>query len=1033
MKKYHGLVNRRRVIATLEDKANITGYRWTLPQKIPQGFIENHSRNGEFLHNARTGPVTIRDVDGRDKHTICTAYYEQDQLTLKEKPKPAVGEWVEGLAGRYHGRNSRNWEQEHLTLNEIIEVLNAGFAFAPGRFNPPEGESLRSGDYCEHRQIILLDGDEWTDRHPSPPDFHQLLELYPDLPKDFYWVGESISSRSSLKPELRTRLLLVLPKPIYKGETELWETVIDALVTKYPFIARGVGVDKVRLSFGNARPECENRVLGAMVSLDTFTQWQHIAREKSEKAQALRLQTQRLKAERTARLEKDNALKTELARRGHAIDTENKDPIYEFCEADPVALLTDYSLATHLAGNAWNWHDSSPGRSFELSDGIIKPFSNTMQTASPETEGTKPVNAHRFILYYLHKLDISRDRDKHELRCILADAGYGRHPDVYKQSKRAVKVAGVREGLVSPLEIRSAAPPLPKEHIRRALQTLEQNAPEIAKAFQQKARVVGLRSGTGEGKTEYVIILAVEGSAIAMSLNTIPLAAQVYDRFDKAETQAFLWHSRWYGYQNKKQVNLIPLRQRIRAFERGDLLCIKPHLCKASQDRGVTAPVAVCSRCEVQDACRAKGYLSQTEIAQQTQALCIAQPKLFIDPTYRGFFKQLSKGQPSDRICVIDEAKAHNMFLECSLSKAVLQQWVSDFSGEYLGEFAEMVLEMLEVHSVSPYEVAALVDKFEDKDLRELSRQCVRYRLPYKRIRRGYTDKKSGNALAYHCVEFQGSVSAYIAVDYDAYDLLQAADLPTLQPQEVSEQGYMTLTPSQAFALGVYKPGDLQGINALPRLWETSNWTPFQQLKAFIERYKREVDAPIWYSDGVLYWVIPPVVHKRVKRLVCMSATLQKEAFERAFDSVETTFIETPPTHWVDGAKAFQVRTGAYPRRSLFDSVYDPEKKKWQPLRLTDSGGRYLGYIENEVARDKSVKHVLITMKGILDLCGKELTKTHKNLTLMSFHKMEGLDFTDSGVVFWIFGCPEVSEDIIAWRAKVLYGNDSEALNYDAR
>ena len=95
---FPGLVNRTRKIATLEDKANLTGFRWTLPQKIPQGFIENHSRNGEFLHNARTAPVSIRDVDGRDKHTICTAYYEQDQLTLKEKPKPAVGEWVEGLS-----------------------------------------------------------------------------------------------------------------------------------------------------------------------------------------------------------------------------------------------------------------------------------------------------------------------------------------------------------------------------------------------------------------------------------------------------------------------------------------------------------------------------------------------------------------------------------------------------------------------------------------------------------------------------------------------------------------------------------------------------------------------------------------------------------------------------------------------------------------------------------------------------------------------------------------------------------------------
>ena len=71
----------------------------------------------------------------------------------------------------------------------------------------------------------------------------------------------------------------------------------------------------------------------------------------------------------------------------------------------------------------------------------------------------------------------------------------------------------------------------------------------------------------------------------------------------------------------------------------------------------------------------------------------------------------------------------------------------------------------------------------------------------------------------------------------------------------------MVFTPTQAFSLGVYVQSDLEGINALPRLWEPSNWTPFQQLKAFIERYPREVDAPIWYDEGVLRWVIPPMVH----------------------------------------------------------------------------------------------------------------------------------------------------------------------------
>ena len=241
----------------------------------------------------------------------------------------------------------------------------------------------------------------------------------------------------------------------------------------------------------------------------------------------------------------------------------------------------------------------------------------------------------------------------------------------------------------------------------------------------------------------------------------------------------------------------------------------------------------------------------------------------------------------------------------------------------------------------------------------------------------------------------------------------------------------MTLTPAQAFALGVCNPADLEGINALPRLYKQSNWTPFQQLKRFSERYRREVDAPIWYVDGKLKWVISPVVHSRVKRLVCMGATLQREGFERAFDSVPTTFIETPPTPWVEGAKAYQVRTGAYPRRSLYDSVYDDETKNWQPVRLTDSGARYLGYIQNKIARDRAVKHVLITMKGIVKFVGKELTKKHKNLTIMSFQKMEGLDFTDSGMVFWVFGCPEVHKDITAWRVKVLYGNDTDTICCD--
>lgn len=1039
--KYPGLVNRKRVIATLEDKANITGFRWSQPDKIQQGFVEKLNEKDDFLYYSLTEPVTICDVDGREKVTKKTSFYKQDYKTSHKQA--VIGVWVEGLASTYHGRKSSNWVQEYLTLSEIIEVLNAGFAFAPGLFSPPAGQSARSAEYCKYRQIILFDGDEWTDGCSAPPDLNALLAQYPDMVKDFYWVGESISSRSSLKPELRTRLMLVLPQPILKGQSYLWETAVDTVVGKYPFIARGVGIDKVRISFGNARPECENITLGGLVSDYTFSEWQQIASEKQAKAEALRLENERQKAEHKERREKNNKLKTELVRRGHAVETFT-DPLVAFCEVDAAQLLVDLGLASHLSGNAWNWHGSSPGRSFELSDGIIKPFSHSMQSSSPESDSTKPVNAHRFILYYLHNLDISKDNDKRELRCLLADSGHGTHPDTYKQAKRTEKIAAVREGLISPLELRSAAKPLPKERTDRVLQTLEDNAPMIENAFRENARVVGLRAGTGEGKTEGAISLAVDGRAVAMSLNTTLLAEQVYSRFDAAETHAFLWRSRWFGYGNseieRKKVNLIPLRERIRKFEQGDVFCIKPHLCKASQDRGVPAPVAVCHTCEVRDKCVEKRYLSQTQTAQKSQVLCIVSPKLFIDPLHRGFFRQISKGQPSDRVCVIDEAKAHELFIDCSLSKAVLQQWVKDWAGESLGDFADKTIDLLEKDR-DFYAVAELVDSLTDNEIKELSRQASRYRVPYKVVNRQLANKDRGNLLADCALRFENGKVVYVPVHREAYDTLRDRRISVIQPLKEFEteaeernrrrtgEGYLTLTPTQAFALGIYNPTNLNDIEALPRLWEQSNWTPFQQLKTFIARYKRKVDAPIWYSDGVLHWVIPPVVHSRVKRLVCMSATLQKEGLERAFDSIDRkkiTFIETPPTLLVDGAWSFQVRTGGYPRGSLLEYNTD-----WQPVGLNKTGKYFLELIETEVERDRAVRHVLITFNFIAEKYGKELTEKHSNLDVLSFHKMEGLDYTESGIVFWVLGCPDVSNAVVEQRARVLFGNDTKPLDYE--
>ena len=850
--------------------------------------------------------------------------------------------------------------------------------------------------------------------------------------------------------------MLVLPEPIGKGDGELWLAAIDAIVTKYPFIARGVGIDKVRLSFGNARPECENRILGGFLSTEIFTQWKQIASESQVKAEQLRVKTEKQTAENAARRAEKTAVTTELKRRGHAI-ADNQDPIRVFCEVKAETVLLDNGLATRVSGNVWNWYESSQGRSFELLDGVMHVFSGTMQLSHPETDSTKPVNAHRFILYHLHKLDIKdgTKADKRAQRCILADAGYGTHPDEYKKAKRVEKVTAVREGLVSPLELRRAEPPLPEERGERVLRTIAENQDEIAKAFKQEARVVGLRGATGDGKTESVIIEAKNGKRVAMTLPNLPVAEQIHNRFSEANCGSTLWHSRFHGYKGDKDAPAdlkitpeSPFEDRVRAFYQGEVICVDPLKCEVSQKRGIPAPIGVCMDCPVQADCTKNAYLSQIPAAQSTHVLCISMPKLFIDPSFSGFFSQLSnppkkdvlpdiadtkakpKTKPKDRLHVIDEAKAHDLFVDYSLDKERLQQWVRDWSGHKLGMFAEMAIQILEVKAktLDPYDLAMLVNDYDDDDLAEMARQAAHFRVRYIRSAESKADPETNKTLAKHAAQFDNGRIVFIAVDFDAYERLIELGIPAMQPAEIEPFGYFMLTASQAFRFGIYRNHTVDDFAEIPRIYESEKWTCFQQLKAFAERYKRKADAPIAYFQGVLHWTNPPVLHHRVKHLVCMSATLQREGLERAFNSEKVTFIETPPAKWVDGYGAFQVRSGAYPRRSILE--YTPDYKT--VIGIGQTGERFLDLIETEIKRDRKVKHVIITVNAIVDRERDKLMKKHANLiNVHSFHTMEGLDYTDTGIVFWVLGCPNVKNSVIEERAKVIYGDDEIPLNYE--
>ena len=114
-----------------------------------------------------------------------------------------------------------------------------------------------------------------------------------------------------------------------------------------------------------------------------------------------------------------------------------------------------------------------------------------------------------------------------------------------------------------------------------------------------------------------------------------------------------------------------------------------------------------------------------------------------------------------------------------------------------------------------------------------MARQVSRFRLAYTRVRDSKTDPINGNALAYHAVQFEKGQIVFIAFDFDAYKRLIELDIPAMQPTEIEDAGYLTLTPSQAFRFGIYNNETPDDFIDIPKIYENQKWTCFSTVESF--------------------------------------------------------------------------------------------------------------------------------------------------------------------------------------------------------
>lgn len=501
-------VNRTFVIDSLRAKSRVSGFLWRPPKENELGEFTRTDSAGVVIDRKVVTPITIEDVDGAVCETYRTETVGADGIVTRVD----TGFYDKRLAQGYSGRRSVNFRPEKLTPREVVtDVLRRGFGLAPGIYDPEldkERRSHRSRAALVRTGLVLFDGDRWSDACPPPESLEDLLSRFPAIPKIFTWIGESVSSRSTLKPELRFRLMLIPPEPFFKdaGDDKPvgWETMTKEICELFPFIDPNVGKDAARVSFGNARKDAISVFFPGAdgVSITDVRRWKAIGTEEKT-------------AER-ARWESQTG-KKRVARAG----VSGKSPRDAFLEEDIEVLLRGQGC-THISGKDWHFHKSGPGKSFELSSMrmpgktppvryYIKPFSSSMKaTMPPAAAEDKAINAHRWIFYQWTGLDFPTAGDTRAWMGVqreLASRGYGEFKEPGKggnQTEHTQKRA--RQPVLKQVDKLDKPSSIEKEIILSAVRAqLQDDLRAWVADRDTPVRFALVRSDTGIGKTTAVV------------------------------------------------------------------------------------------------------------------------------------------------------------------------------------------------------------------------------------------------------------------------------------------------------------------------------------------------------------------------------------------------------------------------------------------------------------------------------------------------------------------------------------------------
>ena len=641
----------------LETKAVSQNALVSLDTPIPDGHIA-------FLENTAercTSPTTKHSQDGMQGARHWVQRVNTPEAMFRRLTDGYGISLMFGERCHQYIRNSNNWRG----INGVQLDLDVWYQQPDALRKKLEAED-RDADFITER----LDANE---KLPLPVySQSELFDRYPLLPRICSYLTPSAFSLYEGRP-FKARGIVLFPTPV--TDMRIYRAFGDMLCGELDCIPPNVTKNPVAVGFGNTHNAPQ-----AYRNDNIDTAWIHDRLQESavtvinESQHRVRVKQQ--KAQRKAHY-------ASLSGNG----TSNGENISAFIEqCDSVAEMVKDGLLTPEKGNDYRWHQSENARSCDILDGVIHIFSHTMSTASPAA-ALEPVSAHRFYLYHLCGLDMTRDADKPQIREFLFERGYGSDPKAFA-SKRNRKPVRLQK----------------KTDLQCALEPLHKSRKVLKDAFEKGYRFVGVRADTVVGKTHNITLYYLKGFNGFFSTPTGALAKEVFLRFEKKGIIVFLWR----GVASNPNGEFPHEKP-----------CMFPDEYIALAEKGRNPVKLLCDNCPFRAECDESGYRSQEEEAKQASVVIAAHKDLLLNPTFRPTAKRLLPNHPDDLI-TIDEFDIIESFNKIELTQSRLEYLRDTWYDHPLGEFAKQLLDACVVQNAPFTGISHMIKMLSNPERQEI-------------------------------------------------------------------------------------------------------------------------------------------------------------------------------------------------------------------------------------------------------------------------------------------------------------------------